>query len=353
MLRVVLAFAVVYRHCFPLVYGMEEATHLGIWWTATMAIVPIFFILSGFLVTGSAVRLTLGKFVASRVLRIIPALAVDTLVTILVIGALFTTLSHYDYFTSEQTLSYFWNIFGFIHYLLPGVFEQNPHAGIVNGSLWTIPPELGCYVMMSFIIILGWVSDWVKTLAIAVFSSAAIVAAPYLPEQTPGFIMKALTNPGAILVPEFLFGSVLYTKRHAVPYSWTLFAIAIGCVILSGVLLPDEVYSVMPVSTVVLIPAYAYIAVFIGVTKLPKPPLFSRGDYSYGVYLYGFPIQQAIVASTGVTSPYALFAMAVVPITLLAMFSWHVVEKPTLKLRKGFSFAAKMERQRQQELDKS
>jgi len=88
-------------------------------------------------------------------------------------------------------------------------------------------------------------------------------------------------------------------------------------------------------------PVYAYLALFIGCTELPEIPFFSRGDYSYGVYLYGFPIQQSIVAATGVVNPFMLFAMTLIPVVGLAVMSWHFVEKPMLRFRKGFSMAAK------------
>ena len=348
-LRVGLAFAVVLRHCFPLTYGNSEAASSGFLWTATMAIIPIFFILSGFLVTGSALRLSLGKFVASRVLRIVPALAVDTIVTILLIGLLFTVIPIGEYLSSPQTFSYLANIFGFIHYYLPGVFEANPLPGVVNGSLWTIPPELGCYVFISGLIFIGWVSHWKRTLVLAVATIAFIMAAPLLPESTPAIVTRLANHPGALLVPEFLIGSVMYLKRDSIPYSAPLFFLCIALILASGFVLPEAVFSVMPASSALAIPLYGYVAVFVGATQMPKLPLFSRGDYSYGIYLYGFPIQQAIVAATGVLNPFGLFFMTIVPVTVLAMCSWHLVEKPTLRLRKGFSMAAKMEAKRQSE----
>jgi|FLYM01.1.fsa_nt_gi peptidoglycan/LPS O-acetylase OafA/YrhL len=353
LLRVALAFAVIFRHCFPITAGNDAAASSGVLWTATMAIVPIFFILSGFLVTGSALRLTLGKFVASRVLRIVPALVVDTVVTIVLIGAIFTTFSLDEYLFNEQTAAYLLNIFGFIHYYLPGVFENNPIPGVVNGALWTIPPELGCYIVISILIFIKWVRDWKKTLFMAIALLVGIVAAPLLPESTPYFVKRLASHPGAMLVPAFLIGSVLYLKRHAIPYSPVLFWISVAMIVGSGFVLPEAVFSVMPSATALALPFYAYVTVYLGVTKLPKLPYFSRGDYSYGIYLYGFPIQQAIVVATGVTNPFTLFALTVLPVTLLATFSWHWVEKPTLRLRKGFSLAAQREAKRELEEGKA
>ena len=82
---------------------------------------------------------------------------------------------------------------------------------------------------------------------------------------------------------------------------------------------------------------------FLGVTKLPRLPFFHRGDYSYGIYLYGWPVMQAMrgwLPNAGAT-PLGLWLISVVPITLFAAFSWHTIEKPILRLRRKFSFVAR------------
>ena len=346
MLRIFLAFAVVFRHCFPIAYGNSEAASSGPLWTATMAIVPIFFTLSGFLVTGSALRLSLDNFIFSRVLRIVPALVVDTFVTILLIGLIFTTVPISSYLTDSKTHAYLLNIFGFIHYFLPGTFENNPIPGVVNGALWTISPELGCYAFISLLIYTGWVKNWKVVMMIAVLAILVIIVASASKDNLPAWVQVTAAHPGAILVPNFLIGAVMYLRRHSIPYSPVLFSVCVALVVVSGFLLPESTFSVMPAWSALAIPVYAYITVFLGATPIPKLPFFSRGDYSYGIYLYGFPIQQALVAGLGIREPLLLFAATVAPVTLLAVFSWHIVEKPTLKFRKTFSMAAKIEAKR-------
>jgi len=339
MLRVGLAFAVVLRHCFPISYGNGATS--GYAWAATVGIVPSFFILSGFLVTGSAMRLTLGRFVASRALRIVPALVVDTLVTVLILGPLLTHQTLSNYFAAPLTHTYLLNMVGEIHYFLPGLFADNPLKGVVNGALWTIQPELGCYAVMCLLIILGWVKEWRMAALVLVAAVAVILIGPWLP-RIP-VVSAIITYPGAMLVPSFMLGSLLYLKRHLVPYQPWIFAFSISVVVVSGIFLPESTFSSLPSTTILMSPIYAYITLFIGATRLPPMPLFDRGDYSYGIYLYGFPVQQAIVASTGIQSPLLLFVCAVVPVVAIAILSWHFVEKPTLRLRKGFSMAAKID----------
>jgi peptidoglycan/LPS O-acetylase OafA/YrhL len=78
-------------------------------------LVPMFFALSGFLVTGSALRLrSVGKFLSARLYRLVPALVVEVTLSALVLGAIYTTYSLADYFTDATFYRYFLNMFGFI-----------------------------------------------------------------------------------------------------------------------------------------------------------------------------------------------------------------------------------------------
>jgi peptidoglycan/LPS O-acetylase OafA/YrhL len=333
-LRIVLAFCVIFRHSFPLSYGWQGGASSGFFWSATNAIVPAFFAVSGFLVMGSAQRLVLGHFALSRTLRIVPALVVDTLITVLLIGTLFTTMPLRDYFSSSQTYAYLLNIVGIIHYFLPGVFEANSYPGVVNGSLWTIKPELGCYVLLGLLMYLG-VHGSLRILSVLIVVLIGLILVNSVWSTVlPSAFSIVFGNPGALLVPNFLLGGILYLLRDHLPYSKLLFLLSIVIIALSGLFLPEQSYASVPTVSVLLMPAYAYLALFIGATRIPRLPLFSRGDYSYGVYLYGFPVQQSIVAGLGVSNPFVLFALTVPVVTLLAIFSWHLVEKPTLRFRK-------------------
>ena len=319
------------------------------------ALVPIFFALSGFLVTGSALRLTIGKFVLSRVLRIVPALAVDTLVMVLLIGPLVTTLPLGTYFTDPGTAKYLLNIVGEIHFTLPGVFTGNPLKGVVNGSLWTIPPELGCYPAMSALILFGWVRSWriVALGAAAVFALVVLASSvgdllSAVPADLTVPLQHGLERPGIKLVGFFLLGSLAFLLRGRIPYSprlagLSLLLFPIGAAFGSAAWIGEPLWvlgTALPLT---------YLMAFLGLTKLPKLPFFDRGDYSYGIYLYGFPIQQLMMHLFAPASPFALFALTLLPVTALAIFSWHVVEKPTLRLRKAFSMAAKIEAERERE----
>lgn len=140
-MRIVLALSVICWHSLLISYGTDATA--GVWGRVlqplSLLIVPMFFALSGFLVAGSLERSkSLVGFLGLRVFRIMPALAVEVLLSALILGPLLTTASLGSYFADPVLHSYFWNILGDIHYKLPGLFQQNP-TDLVNGQLWTVP----------------------------------------------------------------------------------------------------------------------------------------------------------------------------------------------------------------------
>ena len=81
---------------------------------------------------------------------------------------------------------------------------------------------------------------------------------------------------------------------------------------------------------------------YVLLTFAPHPTLrfsaFNRiGDYSYGLYVYAFPIQQALIDVKGDLGPFGLFAAAFVLTLAVAIASWHGMEKPALGLKSRFA----------------
>jgi len=329
-MRLFLAFGVIGWHSIPITQGNSDALKTEPWWILVYTLVPVFFALSGFLVTGSALRLTVGPFVASRALRIIPALFVDTAISILLFGAVLTSLPLGEYLTHPETLSYWLNVIGEIHYNLPGVFMDNPGRA-VNGSLWTIKPELGCYLIMTILIATGLVRRWQIVLVALIVVWAASLGAQQVPGDFPGRF--DLVGDVSKLVIFFLAGSLAYHLRHKLPLSPWIAAAAVAFMGVCAAIGPGQLWD-NRLFMIISCPLLTYLMVWLGMQRLPKLPLYSTGDYSYGIYLYGFPIQQVILQLTGNHNPLANFAMTIVPVTIMAMLSWHVVEKPMLKLRK-------------------
>jgi peptidoglycan/LPS O-acetylase OafA/YrhL len=320
-LRIGLAVSVVAWHSLPISHGAALTDELkNTPFIVLIALVlPMFFALSGFLVAGSLQRNTIPAFLSLRALRILPALIVEVTLSALVLGPLLTNLSFSEYVSDLQFRQYFLNIIGWIHYTLPGLFGSNPMPHIVNGSLWTIPFELECYVALVLISVIGLFGRRTMLLFGTVAAAAALSATAY---TTPNTEIQLI--PGRVLVVAFLAGVLVYLWKDKIPYSTRLAAI---CLLASLALLLSE--WTMYLATFPI----AYLTVWFGLQNPPRAPVIFSGDYSYGLYLFAFPIQQTIAMVPDLRHWWINLPLAVVGGLLYAAFSWHVIEKPVLGMK--------------------
>lgn len=345
-LRVALAVLVVFWHSFIIVPGQTAPDYRPFVWLPHYMTLSLFFALSGFLISGSALRLSLSNFLINRGLRIFPALAVEIVLSAFVLGPLFTMLPAQAYFGSPTTYHYLTNIVALINYHLPGVFESNP-SPLVNASLWTVPGEFLCYFIMSCFMIVGVLRRPALTAPVGLIIGLTgwLLLRSGYGDHPAGLARIVFAHfeigPTARVTIAFVAGVVAYQLRYRLPHSW---AICGACAALLALLacLPPGALS-LPMLGLITAAPIAYLTAFIGTCELPTLPLFHRGDYSYGVYLYGFPVQQAVFSLTRtITSPWLQFAMALPVIVGFAIFSWHCIEKPVLAMRKRFSFVARV-----------
>jgi peptidoglycan/LPS O-acetylase OafA/YrhL len=284
------------------------------------AVIPMFFALSGFLVSSSLHRTKLHQFVTLRIIRLVPALAVEITLSALILGAIFTALPLTDYFTDKEFYAYFLNIVGLIHYELPGVFTDNVAPRLVNAQLWTIPFELECYlalVLLSAFAVLRKRALFVGVIALLSLLLAWWCFLHPVPEE-------AQTNvSGRVLVLCFLAAVALFLYRDKIPYSpaWGFMA-AIATVVL------------LPVPATAYLAAFpvAYLTIWLG---LKRPPAIPFGDLSYGVFLFHFPIEQTVMhVFPGIQAWWQLTLLAL-PITVVfAWLSWTLVERPVLSRKR-------------------
>jgi peptidoglycan/LPS O-acetylase OafA/YrhL len=284
-------------------------------------LVPAFFALSGFLVTGSLLRLkNIKKFVALRILRILPALLVEVSLSAIVLGSAVTDIPLRQYFADAQLYSYFCNIVGFIHYQLPGVFKHQ-YRDIVNGSLWTIPGEICCYLSLVGLMIVG--ISHRRWLMLSCFIVATIVT--YLWTRQSGAFSTQHWLP---LVFCFYAGSLLFHFKDKTPSSW---AIAVAALLAFTLIFYFRygLYIVFGPSLV------AYAVCYFGTKELPHIRYLMDGDHSYGIYLYHAPIIQTVVWAIGMNiSAITCFAISFPIVVGFSMASWLFIEKPALGLRR-------------------
>lgn len=355
-LRIALAILVVLDHSILTVMGNYHYISLHHLWIIFLNMVPMFFALSGFLICASAQRVKVKDFLLNRLLRIMPALVVDVLISAIIIGPLVTTVALTDYFLDSDFKHYFLNIIGYVHYYLPGVFKQNPHPGMVNGSLWTVPYEIGCYSIMSFLIIFGATKSRVRIFATVILFAILYCAVRVyfhhhvVPFASNVFLHEYLSNfegiSGRGLYFYFMAGVFIYVLREYIPFSIWLAVASVVLIVLAQIINPYmdsmQAQRLEDLSPILNFIPIGYLTIYIGLQDIPKLPLYSRGDYSYGTYLYSYPIQQFLVYEwPDRFSVIGDFILSMILVTIVAMMSWHCVEKPAMRIRKKYSFTAR------------
>jgi peptidoglycan/LPS O-acetylase OafA/YrhL len=302
--------------------------------------VKIFFVVSGYLITLSWQRDpdTL-RYLIRRSLRIFPALAACVIFTALIIGPLYTSLSAKDYFAHPVFRFYFWNIGLRPVFALPGVFADNPFSTAVNGSLWTLPVEFAAYLLTPFFLTLSRV----RVLG-PIFLMGMIIL--WLRLDWAGQVMP----PDQIQTWVFYDTNIFYAANR-ISYYWVGAIIAslslqrwlrldVMCGLVAAALLYQSLSEPTRLRSFVLpLLVFPYVTLAIAMRLKALPSLnwiVRRGDYSYGLYLYAFPVQQAMIASFGIgwlANP-VLHTVSVTAITLiLAILSWHGIEKTALRLK--------------------
>ena len=325
-MRLALALSVIFLHSTefsaptPALWFLNHRPY-NVW---DMSVVPMFFALSGFLVAGSLDRArSVLDFLGFRALRIFPALAVDTLLAATILGPLLTALPAGAYFSSPGFRAYFLNMVGDIQAFLPGLFGSNPYP-FVNVQLWTIPYELGCYLALVGLALTGVYRRRRSFLIVA------LLAVFFLQSVFP-----AANYRHGLVAPSFLAGAVVHLYRDRIPWNRWIFLVSLVAMTVT-VVVPNLVrYLPIPL---------AYATIFLGTLNPKKVWPVSTGDYSYGLYLYAFPISQALIATvTAARVWYGDFILTTLATGVLAVLSWHLVEKRFLALKpRMFGFNARL-----------
>jgi peptidoglycan/LPS O-acetylase OafA/YrhL len=322
-MRLALATSVLAFHSFVTTHDLA-ADH-ALWrssWSAVLRLfLPMFFALSGFLVAGSLARsTTLREFLVLRAMRIVPALLAEVALSALILGPLLSEFTPARYFHDRQFFTYFLNVIGDVHFSLPGLFLHNPRPHLVNGSLWTIPFEGVCYASLALLALAGVVRRRSH------FLLAVAIAFTVLGARSAWLHDIVWTLPGPFLVMCFLVGVTFYLYRDAVAYDFRLFAVSL---IASLLLLPLD-----RLAYLAIVPL-TYATIYLGLAN-PQKTVLINGDYSYGIYLFAYPIQQALVLlAPAWRATWIVFLVALPASFAYAAFSWHFVEHPVLRRKKA------------------
>jgi len=324
-LRIALALSVVLAHSFQVCVGLDSGwtVQRGFLGPIMAAILPMFFGLSGFLVMGSADRTrNTATFLTFRALRLVPALAVEVTLSALILGTLLTRLPLSGYFSDFRVYEYFGNIIGRVRYVLPGVFDGLPVSGVINANLWTLHAELFSYFLMACLMVTALA--YRRSFITALWVTMAIAMTAYNLHSLAYEIANGVYN-AYVLVFSFVSGIVAYHWRRAIPSSnWIA---ALMAILAYGMLK-------LPYTAFIVHVPLIYLTVWIGSKRLPS----TGGDFSYGVYLYSYPIQQTIVLLfPGLREWWLIFPLASAVSLLVAGLSWTFIERPALGLKRTIS----------------
>ncbi|MFL9942737.1 acyltransferase family protein [Paraburkholderia graminis] len=338
LVRLVAAVAVVYGHSYLLQApdGSSDWVHNALGFDGFGALgVYAFFLLSGMLVTASFDRQrSAPRFAVLRIARLWPAVALGSLVTVFIVGPLFTTLPLREYFSSGMTwanLDNFSTIVMNTGWALPGVFEHNRFPVDVSSPLWTLPLQVRCYLIVLAAGMLGLLSSPRGALLAAALGIAAFVLRVHLPPHlTPhslplvqiGLRDFSETPGGYSFWPEpfFMLGVLLYGLRERIDIHG-LMTLALTMVFLVF----RDTAGAQPLFYL----AFVYGVLWVGTTPLLRR-FVPRHDYSYGIYLYGFMVQQCVANIAPQLSLVTAVLIAAPFIVLCAALSWHCVERPVL-----------------------
>lgn len=323
VIRLVAALMVVYSHSYAITGGTEP--HIGSAKLGTVG-VWIFFILSGYLVSASWHQYPrFNVFIAKRALRIFPGL-LAMLVFVVLAGVFFTNLDPLTYLTHQETISYFNNLFLYTpQYTLPGVFENNAYPAAVNGSIWTLSYEFTMYLAIAVIGVSRLykkISIKAMWIALLLLCSIFYATRPAIPSFNILLLNISVLLPFALM---FFTGVLVQERLNTYKTSgiYGILAIIMFCV--ASYFVPN----LTPIFGATFL-AYAVFAF----GKLPHGAwLQAYGDFSYGIYIYAFPVQQALEHISLTPSARKLFLVSTLITSILAILSWFFIEKPALNLK--------------------
>lgn len=315
-IKFIAATAVIISHSFPLYFGNNDREWLYryTFGQATLGRVAvwIFFFYSGLLVTKSLMnKKNEETFLIDRLKRLFPPLLFVIVCSTFVLGPIVSNLSIGQYFSNINTWKYLLNgVFIPIHNL-PGVFEKNIYPNVVNGALWTMPVELICYFVCLMMYKLELLNEK-KMPLLGIISILVILMITFI---FWNLNLDVFVSAGLACL-SFFTGMYVFVMRNRISIKLnykTIFLIILMFLI-------SNYYHFLFVSMYIIFPLLLVNLGF-GIKQLPKF-LGKLGNYSFGMYLCGFPTQQTVYYLFGLHLNFPTFI--IINIALSLFFGWIV-----------------------------
>jgi peptidoglycan/LPS O-acetylase OafA/YrhL len=327
IIRLIAAGGVVFGHSFALAMrgqsGVTEPISILLPGTYSGALaVEVFFFISGFLITHSLLaKSNILLFLRARAIRVLPAFIVMALVTTFLLAPLASTLSFSEYLKNPETHKYFFYLMSLdlvpgtsTVWNVPGAFAEHKNSAL-NGAIWSLFYEIKLYLFSAVGIFLA-AYRWPLLGSILCFFALC-----YTLDQ------DALRSPNDhIMSAVFMYWLGSLVRFHADKIIIGAFPLLLALALVyyfryGGA--AHIVYALLVASAIIYL-SYA--------EKIPKLKL--PGDYSYGLFLWSFPIQQLLAWQWPSLGPYRFFVVSVIISFVFAIFSWHFIEKPAMQWHK-------------------
>lgn len=314
LIRLAAALVIVVSHAYALQIGYAAMPATAPLLLVGYAALAALFTVSGHLIAISWMNQPDPvRFFWKRSLRVLPGLVGAVLFTLFIIGPIATTLPLQGYFSAllsgaVATLPFFEDGSAL------GLFLANP-VTFVNASLWTIPVECTMYAVVVALGLLG---------VIRKKSALLLLIAANLLLWFAFYHDPALSKVRFTLY--FLIGAYLAVHYSHIRYD------GVTALFLMLALVAAAATPAGPFLALVAIP---YTLLWFAGLQVPALNRFgTHGDFSYGVYIYAYPVQQTIVLFVGPSLPLWLFCLLSIGITFpLAYLSWNLIEKRALALK--------------------
>jgi peptidoglycan/LPS O-acetylase OafA/YrhL len=322
-LRLVLAVSVIVSHSWPLSgYGQNPGVGnqlLGDW------AVDGFFAISGYLILSSRLNSrSLIDFFWRRVLRIWPAFLVALLLVAFVAAPVSVYVLHDGHYEPLSALSYVGRNAGLVigQLSIHGTLGGTPGTPNWNAPLWTLAYEFSCYIGIALTVtiiprrFLGVAVIVLLVGATAICSARVFVGVP-VPES-----VFALARLGSF----FVAGSALFVYKARIPMRLlpAIVALVVCVALVFGQAF--DVFGAIP---------FAYLLMFLGIT-LPLQAVGARNDFSYGMYIYAYPVQLLLIIAVGPRGvPVLVYVLLSILLTApLAIGSWFLIERNAMSLKR-------------------
>jgi peptidoglycan/LPS O-acetylase OafA/YrhL len=339
--RLVLATGVILCHSWPLTgrrVSFAPAHQLlnEVW-------VDGFFAVSGFLITWSWFRRPRARdYFVARGLRILPGLWGCLIITAFVIAPIGLAIQGGSAVKLLLSRAPFEYVLGnsLVATLKPdigGTPRGIPISGWWDGSLWTLVPEVFCYITIAGLGVAGLLRRrWLVPSLLVMVLLCSTLLPPWglfvdevgTKQHMSATLMLVVVAVAARFTTMFLAGALVYQLRNVIPARWSLVVVSV-VVVLAASLLPNyRLVAAIPL-------AYAII---VSGSLVHNKRLHLPTDLSYGVYIYAWPMQQLLViCGLAFLNPWVFMVFAAIATLPLAALSWFLVEKPALSLKSRFA----------------